>query len=141
MASNDPNARGRELEAQLATAHALLRRARGLLVEWHVFYGEKFTEWDSLPPAGDIELQADIQQALVGGPKPNSDMWQPIETAPHDKRVLVWSGQEFYAAHWAKNPFTDDEAWIVAEWGAEGEQALVRPTHWMPLPMPPPAKM
>jgi hypothetical protein len=59
--------------------------------------------------------------------------WQPIETAPRDVRVLVWSGQEVYTAHWAKNVFTDDEAWIVAEWG-DGEQALVKPTHWHPMP-------
>jgi len=24
-------------------------------------------------------------------------------------------------------------AWIVAEWGDEGDQALVKPTHWMPF--------
>lgn len=63
--------------------------------------------------------------------------WQPIETAPKAQRVLVWSGEEQYCAHWAKNPFTNDEAWIVAEWGDDGDQALVKPTHWMPLPEPP----
>ena len=64
-------------------------------------------------------------------------MWQPIATAPHDARVLVWSGQEMYCAHWARHMTTDAEAWIVAEWGEEREQALVKPTHWMPLPAPP----
>lgn len=64
--------------------------------------------------------------------------WQQIETAPHYQRVLVWSGQEMYCAHWAQNPFTGDEAWIVAEWGEnDRDQALVKPTHWMPLPEPP----
>ena len=61
-------------------------------------------------------------------------VWQPIETAPHNRRLLVWSGQEMYCAHWSQNPITGDEAWIVAEWGTEGDQALVRPTHWMELP-------
>lgn len=60
--------------------------------------------------------------------------WNPIETAPKNKRILVWTGQEIYAAHWAKNMFTDDEAWIVAAWGTERDQALVHPTHWAPLP-------
>lgn len=60
-----------------------------------------------------------------------NDKLQPIETAPRDKRLLVWNGSEWYCAHWAKNPFTDDEAWIIAEWG-DGEQALVNPTHWNP---------
>ena len=63
--------------------------------------------------------------------------WQPIETAPRDKRVLIWSGQEMYCAHWSRNPMTRDVAWSVAEWGTEGEQALVKATHWMPLPEPP----
>lgn len=63
--------------------------------------------------------------------------WLPIETAPKDKRILVWSGQEIYAAHWVKHITTDDEAWIVAQWGDEGDQALVKPTHWMPLPEAP----
>lgn len=60
--------------------------------------------------------------------------WHPIKTAPRNKRVLVWSGQEMYCAHWAQHPMTGDEAWIVAEWGNQGDQALVRPTHWMQLP-------
>ena len=68
-------------------------------------------------------------------------MWKPIETAPKDKRLLVWSGQEMYCAHWAQNWQTGDEAWIVAAWGDEGDQALVRPSHWMPLPEPPNAKV
>jgi len=29
--------------------------------------------------------------------------WKTIETAPRDKRVMVWSGQEMYCAHWAQN--------------------------------------
>ena len=64
-------------------------------------------------------------------------MWKPIKTAPKDERLLVWSGQKMYCAHWAKSIETGDEAWIVAEWGDEGDQALVRPSHWMPLPEPP----
>lgn len=63
--------------------------------------------------------------------------WLPIHTAPKNRRVLVWSGQELYCAHWAQSATTGDEAWIVAEWGTEGDQALVRPTHWMPLPTAP----
>lgn len=61
--------------------------------------------------------------------------WQPIETAPKDERVLLWTGQEKYCGHWSKNPFTNHEAWIIAEWGNDGDQALLEnPTHWMPLP-------
>ena len=58
---------------------------------------------------------------------------KPIETAPKDKRVLVWDGHEVYAAHWARHMITDDGAWVIAQFG-DGEQVLVKPTHWMPLP-------
>jgi hypothetical protein len=67
----------------------------------------------------------------------NETAWQPIETAPKDKRCIVWSGQEMYCARWSQNPFTGDEAWVVAEWGSEGDQAIVKPTHWLPLPEAP----
>ncbi len=62
--------------------------------------------------------------------------WKEIDTAPRNKRVLLWSGQEIYAGHWSKHIETNDEAWIVAQWG-DGDQALVKATHWMPLPEPP----
>jgi hypothetical protein len=65
--------------------------------------------------------------------------WLPIETAPHDKRVLVWTGVQIYCAHWAQNPQTLDEAWIVADFGGEGERLIVRPLRWYnrALPLPP----
>ncbi len=63
--------------------------------------------------------------------------WEPIATAPKDRRVLVWTGLEIFAANWVKNPYTNDEAWVVARWGTNGDQALVQATHWMQLPMPP----
>ena len=73
----------------------------------------------------------------VDAPRCAEIEWHPMETAPHDRRLMVWSGQEMYCAHWAQNPMTGDEAWIVAEWGTDGDQALVKPTHWRPLPLPP----
>lgn len=65
------------------------------------------------------------------------DGWLPIESAPRDARVLVWTGHERYAAHWVQNPVTGDEAWLVAAWGDEGDQALVKPILWHPLTAPP----
>lgn len=63
--------------------------------------------------------------------------WQPIETAPRDQRLLLWNGTGMYCGHWAKSIETDDEAWIIAEYGNEGDQLLIKATHWMPLPLPP----
>jgi hypothetical protein len=53
-----------DLAERLAEAHALLRRAQALLVEWARFYGEGRPTPASLPPSGDIELQDDIGEAL-----------------------------------------------------------------------------
>lgn len=74
--------------------------------------------------------KATIRQALT---QP-AQGWQDISTAPKNKRILVRTKNEVYCAHWAKNPFTDDEAWIVAEWGNEGDQVIVKPIEWHPLP-------
>ncbi len=63
--------------------------------------------------------------------------WMPIETAPKKERVLLWNGTGMYCGHWAKSIETDDEAWIIAEFGNDGDQLLIKATHWMPLPAPP----
>lgn len=60
--------------------------------------------------------------------------WQPIETAPLDKAVLVaydvCVGEAAYHGedegwYWANNDPTDS-------WGSR-----IYPTHWQPLPAPP----
>ena len=63
--------------------------------------------------------------------------WQSIETAPHDRRIILWTGREIYIGHWGKSVETDYEAFIIAEWG-EGDQAMVgSATHWTEAPKPP----
>lgn len=76
---------------------------------------------------------AEPPEPYVPEPDYSKRVGEPISTAPHDKRVLVWTGQEWYVAHWVQHPVTGDEAWLIATWG-DGEQTLVHPTHWMPLP-------
>ena len=59
--------------------------------------------------------------------------WMPIETAPVGERVIVWIGdaavgtliQEPGGLQWE-----DD--------GLEPVPFIISPTHWMPLPPPPP---
>jgi len=123
---------------------------------------EKYPNTYRQPTAAEIKAEADAWKSLsvteiaagnegvaeyikqlegqIRAPAGAVQAWRDIETAPKDTRVLIWSGQERYAAHWSQNPLTGDEAWIVAEWGTEGDQALVRPTHWQPLPPPPAAE-
>lgn len=76
--------------------------------------------------------------------------WQPIDTAPKNKSVLVFlNGQQHVA--WfqddASDPDRDEDddyesdlnqCWAVTD-NKHGPFALRggRPTHWMPLPEPP----
>ena len=60
--------------------------------------------------------------------------WQPIATAPHDQRSIL-------GVH--ENSGIQKVCWRFAigddryEYGA-GSERLWRPTHWQPLPVPPP---
>ena len=64
--------------------------------------------------------------------------WQLIDTAPKDKRILVFAGKSMYVGIYAQHTKTNEDCWIVAEFGDNGERALiVKPTHWHPLPEPP----
>lgn len=62
--------------------------------------------------------------------------WQPINTAPRDRRILLWTGTERHCAQWSKNPFTGHEAWLVARYGEEGDCLILPldlPTRWAEL--------
>ena len=62
-----------------------------------------------------------------------TDKWQPINTAPKDKRILVFTGQEIYAAHWVQNIETEHEAWMIGEM-ENGDQAVVNAVSWCEIP-------
>lgn len=51
--------------------------------------------------------------------------WQPIETAPRDGRILVWSA--------VTGPYVTQHIDGEWPWGRFG-QWYPRPTHWRPLP-------
>lgn len=61
--------------------------------------------------------------------------WQPIETAPKDFTVLILfergdyeSFDEIFIGYWKRH------MWVHQEDDHRG----AKPTHWMPLPAPPP---
>ena len=60
--------------------------------------------------------------------------WQPIETAPKNKAIIVYAGRRIGEACYISNP--DLEGW----WWADDLDRMARtPTRWMPLP-PAPAR-
>ncbi len=63
--------------------------------------------------------------------------WQPIETAPkHGKRILLWSPtDDIEVGEWSTSVWTYGGGWINNE--NRSDTVILKPTHWMPLPMPP----
>jgi len=67
--------------------------------------------------------------------------WQPIETAPKDKRIIAWNGNLVTEALWLDD--TDDNGhvgWCGAGFTDGGmlyyhhNELEPKPTKWMPLP-------
>jgi len=57
--------------------------------------------------------------------------WQPIETAPKDRTILIYDDEQYetHVGFWLPG---------VCEWVDEREcMTLYYPTHWMPLPSTP----
>ena len=67
--------------------------------------------------------------------------WKAIESAPKNRRILVFNGARVFAAEWAINLFTEEGAWRVATYTDEGDQIILKDaTHWTdypPLPAAP----
>lgn len=65
--------------------------------------------------------------------------WQPIETAPEGKDILVYVEKtgECFVVFWGTQVNTGDHAWVIAR-ANDGTCFICKnPTHWMPLPQPP----
>lgn len=73
--------------------------------------------------------------------------WQPIETAPMNRRILLWwrTCREPHIGQWDIDEEYDQrpKSWKSPEegWRNCGDQCIPRNqsdcTHWMPLPSPP----
>ena len=70
-------------------------------------------------------------------------MWQPIETAPKDRKpVLVYLPDDekitsAYFEYWENYPAAS--RWSLCAVGCRAEDGDCYPSHWMPLPEPPEA--
>ena len=67
----------------------------------------------------------------------NSMKWQPIETAPRNRQMVLVIGDKVNAGHMIYTTdmycvWFDDRGEICARWPHK-----FMPTHWMPLPSPP----
>ena len=71
---------------------------------------------------------------------PQSDGWQPIETAPKDGTRIIVAKQSGYVMAWASSAYWFERQYKDREkysgW-TDGFDTLATPTHWMPLPAPP----
>jgi len=71
--------------------------------------------------------------------KPMPSPWQPIETVPHNTKVLVWrSGPPSHAEYLTSAWYGQSCDEHSPRWHnyTDGPFAFA-PSHWMPLPAPP----
>lgn len=72
--------------------------------------------------------------------------WQPIETAPMDgTSVLLTAGKAVWQGHYIANRPPGEPPYRWNEYGPRWTRSGLAeigffPTHWMPLPEPPPAQ-
>lgn len=67
---------------------------------------------------------------------PVTSGWQPIETAPRERRILAVVDGLVRFVVWGKTSHVPMFGWCLVDQGAEDSE-LCEPTHWMPLPAPP----
>jgi hypothetical protein len=63
--------------------------------------------------------------------------WQPIETAPSMRPVLVWAERYGMTTAYRSNSQYWDYKWFVSCSGLAIVPLTWNPTHWAPLPNPP----
>lgn len=106
--------------------------------------GRQAYENTSLEGYGRDEAIRDAWAAMIAAAPPQTEVWRPIETAPRDGTEFIAYRPDAgaFAATW-HHPAHEDGGWDVeAEpvlFSASGEDLTdITPTHWLPLPAPPP---
>ena len=49
--------------------------------------------------------------------------WKDIDTAPKDRRIIIATDTDIFAANWVKNFVTGDEAWRIAVFEVDSESS------------------
>lgn len=63
-----------------------------------------------------------------------NSLWQPIESAPKNRPVLLQTENNMYVGHWVQHIETGDEAFLVAKDDVNGWQLIVKAQFWRDLP-------
>lgn len=66
--------------------------------------------------------------------------WQPIETAPRDEDVYVLAMRAGARVPFVASYDADFDNWYTFNGALESCNQKFEPTHWMPLPEPPPTR-
>lgn len=73
----------------------------------------------------------DILEYLIKYECKELNPWQPIETAPRDRRILLFNHVTIYIGGWYVSEYIKDGIWI----NELGD--TTHPTHWQELPWNP----
>jgi hypothetical protein len=94
-------------------------------------------EWHCHPEDGapSDDVMDDVVDAAL------SAAWQPIETAPRDRHVLVTDGSSVEKAKWGylwlATQTVDGKTEYIHGFHASHSVSPILATHWVPLPKPP----
>ena len=109
--------------------------------------GEIEARADEVLGEGLVELRREHVDALLAAlaqpaaPAAGATEWQPIETAPKNRGVLIaMVNDDVRLIAWGKTSHVPLYGWCLADQGVE-DFNLCEPTHWMPLPDPPRAAL
>ncbi len=124
-------------DEQLVPEIMTLWGSRGMAGNWEFndFYSgahDTHTITGIIEPIEIAELEGALTLAKTERTKPRVDEWQPIETAPKDVEVLVYS--DAWNVPYLIKATRREHGWTSGGFDLSNPH---QPTHWMPLPEPP----
>jgi hypothetical protein len=81
-----------------------------------------------------------VSRATPSPGKAEAERWQPIETAPKDREIWAFNGEQG-RMQWSEGSADNGEGWALWVWCdqllSDADPDPEQPTHWMPLPAAP----